>query len=135
MPDEVVANLFRREVADAMDLQAVEQPLPVDRVEQVGLDGRGGGDVPDDDTRLFIMVGGRAIPIGAEQRDGGVDDLLLVVGRHRQVDRPVDAPGGQVVLSLIIRCESEESFYVAFTTFGKSFDCLMNQNPLVTADR
>ena len=31
MPDEVVANLFRREVADAMDLQAVEQPLPVDR--------------------------------------------------------------------------------------------------------
>ena len=69
----------------------------VDRVEQVGLDGRGGGDVPDDDARLFIMVGGRAVPIGAEQRDGGVDDLLLVVGRHRQVDRPVDAPGGQVV--------------------------------------
>ena len=69
----------------------------VDRVEQVGLDGRGGGDVPDDDARFFIMVGGRAVPIGAEQRDGGVDDLLLVVGRHGQVDRPVDAPGGQVV--------------------------------------
>ena len=106
----------------------------VDRVEQVGLDGRGGGDVPDDDARFFIMIGGRAVPIGAEQRDGGVDDLLLVVGRYGQVDRPVDAPGGQVVLPLTIRCESEESFYVAFTTFGKSFDCLMNQNPLVTAD-
>ena len=38
----------------------------VDRVEQVGLDGRGGGDVPDDDARLFIMIGSRAVPIGAE---------------------------------------------------------------------
>lgn len=33
-----------------------------------------------------------------------------------------------------MQIESEGPLYVTFTTFGKPFEFLINQNPLVTAD-